>query len=833
MKKTKKIRYKRRLIIYSTLTFFILFSIADFYFETFGLPDNVAAALQEKLQDKGLDITFDEVKLGVINGLVLTKPYLQIKKEKEPLFQAEKLKIGFTFSPFESYCFALNSFEIEEGSISFPFFPETGEEGKNDIIEITQVNADIRFSDKQIDVKHFSGELAPFQFSAAGSCKNIFIPKISNKNSSSSSNPVSFTIEPLIEEIPYVTRCTVYREILKFKAGKFSHKKPECQVLFNLDAANPKDSFIKAEVISPAFSYGGFDIKSIMATMSLRGYKIFLDKLQFVLPDGGTVKIDGTIDLYQETITGKAELKVMPEELAKIVQREKFHFPHFIKLKNKPLSLSARLRNFSLSSMVFTGLLYLQVPEAEIEGIPIYDVNADLFVNEKRVSATKFSLKTDKNFLRGKFDYYINSHCLDIQSKTNGTPILFKKVLQGETKKLICDILDRFKFPEKQQDVEMDCRIHAVLSKDPFYFIDANIYINDFEYSGVAFESGATKIYLDSNSLFLLPAMTLQKKHSLATLALVYDNTKQKSYAVKSKEFPAVKKTSDRFIAEINGNLPGKDLLKCIFPEWKNEALDLSYPTQIKAHGLIDFQEINNTLFLVDIVNSDCRWYDIKINKLNADLFFKGFDMLLRNARGKIYQGDIVLNYLYNLDNCQGKLELDVDKANFAPLAKIIGGEFEDQDKGKLSFTTKNLFYYDKKDDLYMTGKGKLWIRDADLWDIPMLNEFGELTQKWIGQDWGKISKLDADLDFRKDHVYSSNIRTDGTVISLSGKGGYYWNTDDYDFTIRAKLLESTLPFNISKIFNPLTWLLETRVYRKDNKTKWEQIHSVKRLFKQ
>lgn len=832
MKKTKKIRYKRRLIIYSALTFLVLFSIVDYYFETFGLPDNVAATFQEKLKDRGLDITFDEAKLGVINGLVLTNPLLQTGESEQSLFKAEKLRIGFSFSPFETYGLGIGSFEIEKGNFKIPLFPETGREGIHDLVEINQVDADISFSDNQIDVEHFSGSLDPFHLTAAGSLKNMFLPKISDKSSSSSSENSPFSFEPLIEAIPYVTRSKIYREILKFREGKFPAEKPECQVVFGMDFEKPANNFIKADVVSPAFSYGGFDIKSINATMSLKGYKIFLEKLYFSLPDGGTVKIDGMFDLLNDTITGKADLNVMPEELSRILKKEEFSFSQILKFKNKPLSVSARLQDFSLSSMIFNGFLKIKVPEAEIKGMNVYDLNAQLFVNEKRVSATQFSLKTKKNSLQGQFDYYIKSGCFDIQAKANGSPVLFKKILHGDNKKLVLDILDRFRFPEKQKDLEIIFRMHAVFDKKPFYFLDANISMNDFEYSGVHFDSGATKIYLDSDSLFLLPAMTLQQKDSLTTFSMVYDNTKKKSYPLKSSFFSPTDKGSNRFLAEINGNMPGDDLLKCIFNKWDNEALNLSFPTQVKAHGLIDFQNINNTLFLVEIINSDCQWYDIKIKKYNADLFFKGFDMLLRNARGKVYDGDIVLNYVYNFESWKGTLELDVDKANFPPLAKIIGGDFQEQDKGKLSFTTKNSFYYDKDDNLFINGKGKLWIRDADLWDIPIINEFGELTKKWIGRDWGNISKLDADLEFKKDHIYSDNIHTDGTVVSLSGKGKYYWSNDDYDFTIRAKLLESALPFNISEIFNPLSWLLETRVYRKDNEVKWEQVHSVKRLFK-
>ena len=63
MKKTKKIRYKRRLLIYSSLTALILFTITDYYFETFGLPNFVAIYFQEQFYKKGLEVKFEKIKI--------------------------------------------------------------------------------------------------------------------------------------------------------------------------------------------------------------------------------------------------------------------------------------------------------------------------------------------------------------------------------------------------------------------------------------------------------------------------------------------------------------------------------------------------------------------------------------------------------------------------------------------------------------------------------------------------------------------------------------------------------------------------------------------------
>jgi len=832
MKKTKKIRYKRRLLIYSSLTALILFTITDYYFEAFGLPNSLAMYLQEQFYKKGLDVNFNKIKLGVIHGLILTKPILLDHANKNAYLKAQKLKIGFTFSLSSKSWFSINSFEIKGGKMSFPLFPEYGEEGENDIIEINNVNAILQFEDKLIHVKEFSGTLYPFHLAAAGAFKNFFLYNINNNTQFF---PSKLSMLPMIKKIPYLSRAAIYREILRFRTTSFPTVKPECNVIFNLDAKHFAESFLKADIISPALTYNGIDIQNVHTSLLLKGFKVQLENLEMQLATKSTIKIKGVLDLLNKNITSHVTLKVLPSELSTIMEAGHLQLPHlpsFIKLQDKPLTIVAQLNNFSLSSMVFKGFMQISIPAAEIQGVTVYNFNADLFINHKRISASRFSCRTSKNAINGNFDYYFSSNSLDIHANSNGSPILIKKFLHKKKHKLMLETLDRFTFPRKPADVNFVLDTHIVFDIKPFYFVSAELNMNNFSYSDIYFQSASSKIIFDSNALYIISPIFLKNNNLHAKLAVVYDHRKNFKYQQQSKFFKLPTKKNNRLITEIDGNFPGNDVLICIFPDWKNDVIDLSESLNMKAHGAIDFFDMQKTLFWVAVKDSPCKWNKIPLKHVTADLFFRGSYMFISNARGKIYTGDWTFNYLFNFKTWKGYFDLVIDNADFTSVAKYIGNELGKQKQGKLSLNSKAFLYYDKNKNLFMNGKGKLNIKDADMWDIPIINAFGDMTKKWIGHDWGVISTLNADFYYKNDHVYSENIVTDGTVISLNAKGSYYWNTKDYDFKIQAKLLKNTLPFHISKIFNPLSWLLETRVYRKNNKTKWEKIHSVKKLFK-
>ena len=837
MKKKIKKRYKRRVLIYSFLIFFIGFSILDYYCETVGLPDSYADYFQNKLRLKGLMISFEKIKVGVIHGFVLINPSLYDPEVKDYIFKADKLKIGVKLSPFDGKFFRLASFSVVNGDLDVPLFPENGEEGKSDILEIDSINASFDFDGEYIELEYFTGELAPFEFSVAGIIDNIYLKTFKAQPKKNIPSKKLFTIVPLVKKISYANRRSIYRQIIKLEGVKFRNGRPACRLIFDFTERNGAGNSVKLSLETPSFHYGNFDINSLNAALSLKGDKVFMDKLKVTFPGGGTVYSSGFIDLLEYKITGKVKVVALPSEMNRIVKFDDINIPIEIKLHELPITLSATLDNYSFASDNFQGEVNLQIPKLHCDSILVNDLILDLNIDQDRISASYFSLSTLKNKLSGNFDYYPKTECLDLHASADGAPLLFKRFIKGDNLVILNDVINSFTFPSNRDDIDYEFDLHLEFKDDPFYFVSSKVSMRNFKYNGISFEKGSTNIVFDSNALIIIPGMVLQNSNALATVSIVYDGTTDFNYCVKSDDFSGKLGGNNRLIAAINGNFPGSDVLVAIFPNWSSETLGLYKPIHIKAHGAIDFNEPSKTLFHVKVDDATCFWKKIPVDHLNCDLIFRGFNMELKNGVGKVYNGDLNLNYNYNFDTLKGDIDLAVHNANFAPIIQYLGQEIANPDVGSLSLKTKALVYYDKKDmkdaDVFMVGKGSLSIKDADLWDVPIINEFGEFTAQWIGKDWGNLTTLDTDFVFLKDYLYSDNIRTNGTVISLSSYGSYYWNRDEFDFRIKAKVLERALPFKIiSNIFNPLSSLLESRVFRKNGKTKWEKSYSFKKIFK-
>jgi len=834
MKKTRKIRYKRRLLIYTSLVFLIIFSIIDYYFETAGLPAFAESYVKEKLRVSGFDINFDVLKCGVVNGIVLTHPSLKDSQfSNEQLFTAEKMRLSLRPDFSGSFFLSLNAFEISNGEFMIPFFPDMGEEGKADCVKIKEVNAGISLTGKGLEIRYFSGKLDPFSFSAAGSLKNVLLPIISTTAVSSSSKkfPSSFSAVPAINSIPYQTRARIFRELIKIRDKRAFKGPPECRFVFNIDALSPELSRMNADVNLPEFEYAGLRIKKIDSIISFKNKMLFLDKMFIKLPDTGELHVSGTMDNDTGLISGMIKGKLTPSELAAILKIADLKLPAVMDF-TKNISFQLDLKDFSIDAMASKGKLNIEIPEIRFKGVDMFDIKSEFSLNDNVISASKLSFATERNKVNGSFDYYIDDQSVDASIQCSGPPLFIAKILEGDELAMMNGILSRFTFPEKDKNIEISAEVHCSWKDKFFYFITGNMVMHDFKYFDSSFNSGDARIIIDSNELLIIPMMSLVQQKSLATLAMVYDNSTGLKYNVSSPEFSA-DLYSNRFLSEIQSSLPGKDVLNCIFPEWKSEALDMSELINMKAGGIIDFSDgdIDKTDFKVEIFDSACKWYAIPITQLNCDLIFKGMNMEIKNVRGKVYNGDLSLFYKTNFNTNKGKIEVNLTKSDFIPIAKHADWDLQG-DVGKISVVTDADFEYDDNDNLLMTGSGNVKVRDSNLWEVPIINEFGKLTSQWIGDRWGVISDLDADFEFRKDHLYSENIQTNGNVIALRSEGEYYWSTGNFDFLIHAEILKSVLPFKIiSKMLDPISGLLESRVTRGNGKIKWKKVKLSDKMF--
>ena len=133
--------------------------------------------------------------------------------------------------------------------------------------------------------------------------------------------------------------------------------------------------------------------------------------------------------------------------------------------------------------------------------------------------------------------------------------------------------------------------------------------------------------------------------------------------------------------------------------------------------------------------------------------------------------------------------------------------------------------YYNAEDLLQMDGAGDLQIKGSDLWSVPVLGELLKILGKaWNTNNLGSITEVNGEFKLRGDELATTSLKSDGSVVALNANGVYHWNTNEFDFRVRAELLKGTLPFEtLSTVLTPISWILERRIQGKLDSYKWQE----------
>ena len=376
MNKPKRIRYKRRVVIYSALFLIIFFSIADYYSETYGLPDFAKDAVRKKLRDSGFDIDFNGLKCGLINGIIITDTSLNdsVLKRKS-IFTAEQIRLSIMPSFTSSYFLNFNSFEVISGELNIPMFPEYGEESKYDILHIADVDARFFLRGDNIDIAYFTGKIDPFIFSAYGTYRNALVPTASGLGAFfiRKRTAAPFSMSPLIESIPYTTRAAVFRKLLNLRYSNIFSQKPTCSLMLNFDAKSFDNSVLKANIELPAFTYAGFNARKVDAMLSYSNEKLTLDFLSVKLHDNGALTVRGAWDKSSGIITGLTEGRLTPKDITALLKTAGISLPLEMQL-TEPISFKLAFNDFSLKSKQSRGILDVEIPEVNFKGVNMYNI---------------------------------------------------------------------------------------------------------------------------------------------------------------------------------------------------------------------------------------------------------------------------------------------------------------------------------------------------------------------------------------------------------------------------------------------------------------------------
>jgi|GEM_PF-1574755 len=499
----------------------IALAIADYCFETRGLPEFVRRKIEQRVERYGFRLSMKSCRAGLWNGIVGTGVQMTGGKG-QPEFAASRVQIEFL--PFRIFqgVFLPFAIRIEEGTAAFPLFPESGAEGIHDRLVISGVNASLSGAPGIIEVTRADGMLNGIRFTMHGTVDNLlhysgakWVDELRESLESGSEEPenqpeaesgVPETVsvpesayDSFIRSVPLALRRKVLYTLQRVYAKQF-RQEPSCNVQFHLDITDFAKSTAKASFDIPAFRYGGLQIESIREETSLKDGIIRLDQVRIDLGSGNFIIADGTYDGTGNAATGQVRGRCRIADLILFLDASlQEEIGAMVDIRNEIVTFEGSLEDFKLSSRNYYGKLHVRLPHLNIHRLQLDDVSLSVVVKGRvwEGSLLNASLRNGGS-IQGQFR--LDDERFDARLDGTANSGDLHRILSPEISTLIRENV-RLKSPASRNGISFQGKLGFPLHRIPDLSGEFRVRLTDLLVKNVALNSLTSTVNFTTSSI--------------------------------------------------------------------------------------------------------------------------------------------------------------------------------------------------------------------------------------------------------------------------------------------------------------------------------------------
>lgn len=242
-----------------------------------------------------------------------------------------------------------------------------------------------------------------------------------------------------------------------------------------------------------------------------------------------------------------------------------------------------------------------------------------------------------------------------------------------------------------------------------------------------------------------------------------------------------------------------------------------------------------------------------QVTDLRSALTFQESRLAFNYLTAKAYDGRLKGNIQIDVDRDNGQAYVVAEDLQLQQLPQMTRPQtedrinpnvrnkqgdrikLEDRIRGRLSGQA-SLMFSQLGGDLQIHGDGEAMIREGQVFRLPVLADFLDLVNSvnvlkpFISTgDFGAITALDTSFRFQGDRIHFDPIKTNGSLLALSGGGYYWWKTKGLDFRIQAQLLKKIIPVPFT---SPFRVFLDRRAVGTLGNMKWEKLSALRDVFR-
>ncbi len=275
--------------------------------------------------------------------------------------------------------------------------------------------------------------------------------------------------------------------------------------------------------------------------------------------------------------------------------------------------------------------------------------------------------------------------------------------------------------------------------------------------------------------------------------------------------------------------------LAAVIPNWDRyrDKLVFAPNSKVKVEGNLPLQERSRLRVSGTIQAPSLNCYGLTFGQSNGVWEWSKGKLMLESLDAELHGGQAMASADYETRTGNGQAILSFQGVDLNKLSRNFRPSSSERNQGKIEGQCDLTLSHSGDDrQLRLYGPGSLKLTDGNLWEMPLFRKLGDLLRLSPVRalsGLGRIANLDADLDFQGSRVSVPRLSTDGTIISLKGKGNYHWPTQGLDFRVQGILLKQTWLIPLATKF--LSWIFEAELGGTVQEPDWKLISALRRTI--
>lgn len=259
-------------------------------------------------------------------------------------------------------------------------------------------------------------------------------------------------------------------------------------------------------------------------------------------------------------------------------------------------------------------------------------------------------------------------------------------------------------------------------------------------------------------------------------------------------------------------------------------------PARVKAKGLVDYGHFTNTDMVAsaDLQQAGILW--LIMERCVFDLHILGNKLFFSNTTGIMYgggfAGDATFTDIDSGTNIGYRIAGTLQGADLSRLVQDMRKVGGDPYKGELSVNAVVSGILGSGKCSTVTGSGHISTRRGHLFQMPLFGGLSQLLSRiYPGLGFASQTDFTADFTIADCRVHTRNAFLEGSVLSVSGQGDYYFN-EQLNVDVQVQLLRAGIVASVLRAVTfPVTKLLEFNLSGTLKEPNWWPVNLPKELF--